>query len=232
MKKLYDTCSLLNAVDILFDNPEDEIIISSITLSELEAIKNSKKDFDVKHAARRLTSLLDANEGKYEVRPFRTAMLNDKDFVKRDLEINNDAKILATALDYAKELYPDKLHFITNDLSLKALAKLFDKWLVVSSVQYTPDDYAGYIEIICDEEKLTDFYQDLKINHFNLLINQYVILKNAENEVIDTYCWTGEENRRVSFQTFRSAMFGEVKPLKGDVYQTLLADSLAKNRIT
>ena len=163
MKKLYDTCSLLNAVDILFDNPEDEIIITSITLSELEAIKNSKKDFDVKHAARRLTALLDAHEGEYEVRLFRTSMLNDKDFIRMDLEINNDAKILAIALDYAKGLQPDKLIFVNNDLSLKSLARLFDKWLVVKSIEYTPDDYPGYLELVCDENALIDFYQNLNI---------------------------------------------------------------------
>jgi hypothetical protein len=54
MINFYDTCSLLKRVNNLFNDPEEEIIMSSITLNELENIKTSNKDYDVKIAARRL----------------------------------------------------------------------------------------------------------------------------------------------------------------------------------
>lgn len=61
----YDTCSLLLTADTLFDNPEEQIIISSVSLRELEDIKSSdKKDADVKYAARHLTRILDKNKEK------------------------------------------------------------------------------------------------------------------------------------------------------------------------
>lgn len=54
MIKFYDTSSLIKKVNSLFDNNET-FVISSITLEELENIKtSSKKDNDLKYAARHL----------------------------------------------------------------------------------------------------------------------------------------------------------------------------------
>ena len=66
--KFYDTSSLLLKVDTLFENPEEEVVISSITLKELEHIKTAtNKDADVKYAARRLLHILDEKIGNYNV---------------------------------------------------------------------------------------------------------------------------------------------------------------------
>jgi hypothetical protein len=52
--KFYDTSSLLLKANDLFEN-EEPFLISSITLHELEYIKNaSNKDPDIKYAARQL----------------------------------------------------------------------------------------------------------------------------------------------------------------------------------
>ena len=95
------------------------------------------------------------------------------------------------------------------------------------------DWYSGYEEIIIQsDEELNQLYSNLDQNWFNLYINQYAILKNSNNEIIDRLCWTGETNRRLKFKDFNSRNFGSVKPLKGDVYQLLAADSLSNNTIT
>ena len=39
----YDTSSLLLNVNHLFDNPNDKVVISSVTFQELEEIKTSTK---------------------------------------------------------------------------------------------------------------------------------------------------------------------------------------------
>lgn len=51
MKKFYDTSSLLLTTNLFEQNTEEnEIIISSITLKELEYIKtSSNKDYDIKY---------------------------------------------------------------------------------------------------------------------------------------------------------------------------------------
>ena len=65
--KFYDTCSLLLNVHHLWED-QYRIVISSITLEEIENIKTSaNKDIDVKFAARELINELDKNFGEYIV---------------------------------------------------------------------------------------------------------------------------------------------------------------------
>lgn len=53
MTKIYDTSSLLLVADDIFDKQEEKIVITSITLKELERIKTSaNKDSNIKYAAR------------------------------------------------------------------------------------------------------------------------------------------------------------------------------------
>ena len=66
-------------------------------------------------------------------------------------------------------------------------------------------------------------------NIFDLLVNEYVILQDVNGQYIDRLCWTGETHRRLNYKDFFSHWFGTVKPMKGDIYQMMLADSLANN---
>jgi predicted ribonuclease YlaK len=121
--KFYDTCSLLLKANHLFDD-NDKVVISSITLQELEDIKTSAhKDAEVKYSARQLLRTLEANKGKYEIHIFKNAMLQP--FEEKDLAINNDIKILATAFNYDYYIHPDETVFVTNDLALKTIANMF-----------------------------------------------------------------------------------------------------------
>ena len=121
--KFYDTCSLLLKANHLFDD-SNKVVISSITLQELEDIKTSAhKDAEVKYSARQLLRALEANKDKYEIHIFKNAMLQP--FEEKDLAINNDIKILATAFDYDYYIHPDETVFVTNDLALKTIANMF-----------------------------------------------------------------------------------------------------------
>ena len=63
----YDTCSLLLRVDDLF-TVEENIVISSVTLNELENIRTSAhKDESIKQTASELLRLLANNKVKYNV---------------------------------------------------------------------------------------------------------------------------------------------------------------------
>lgn len=85
---------------------------------------------------------------------------------------------------------------------------------------------------MADNEDLAFLYENLDINHFDLLINEYLIIKDRGGTVVDRLCWTGETHRRLSYKDFWSRWFGQVRPYKGDTYQMLLADTLANNQIT
>ena len=45
------------------------------------------------------------------------------------------------------------------------------------------------------------------------MINEYLIMKNRNNEIIDKLVWTGEGFRNISFTAFESKHFGKIKPL-------------------
>ena len=116
----YDTSSLLMRTNDLFDNPDEQIIISTITLKELEEIKTSmKKNEDIKYQARKLTALLDQHPDLYTVWIYDDTMLTPE---LAKFGITNDIKILATALNYDITCHPDETIFITNDLALKNIA--------------------------------------------------------------------------------------------------------------
>lgn len=228
--KFYDTSSLLLKADTLFDTQE-EIWISSITLEELEQIKTSAhKDPDVKYSARKLVQALDKHIGEYNVKLFSNGM--ESPLLEQGISINNDAKILACALSVQLMLVSDEeLVFITNDICLKHLARLFIE-NVESENEDFEDEYTGYKDIIMTEEEMTTFYSNQNENLYNLLPNQYLIVRNIDNEIVDRLCWTGEYYRHLDYGSFYSRWLGDIKPMKGDVYQSFVADSFANNKIT
>ena len=227
--KFYDTSSLLLKADTLFEDNE-KFALSSITLEELEHIKTAaNKDADVKYAARKLTHILDTHMGEYDVEIYDDNKA--KPVVKAGIYINNDAKILACALSYEKKLkIGDELAFITNDICLKHLSHLFFK--NVASVDEDADDYMGFKDIVMNEQEMTSFYTNQNENLYNLLTNEYLIIRNSDGEIVDRLCWTGENYRHLDYANFSSKWFGDVKPMKGDVYQAFVADSFTNNKIT
>lgn len=229
--KFYDTCSLLLKVDTLFEE-ENPIVISSITLNELENIKTSfNKDPDVKYAARRLLHMLAEHPEAYEVHIFNMNMLDA--ITEKALSITDDTKILATAIDYDRNCHPDETVFVTNDLALYHIANLFFPDDAIESVnEEDEDDYDGFLEITLNDDEMVNFYSNQSNNLFDLKINEYLLVYNESHDLVDTLCWTGDRYRHLNYKNFNSRHFGEVRPFKGDIYQALFADSLINNKIT
>lgn len=235
----YDTSSLIMRANNLFDDSEEKIVISSITLSELEHIKNAtNKDADIKFAARRILSLLTQNPTKYEIHIFKEYMLEVIRLL--NLPIENDTKILACAIDYDKNVHPDDTTFITNDLALYHMANLYFGADSIYQIEEDDDDYFGYKEVFLNEKEKEYFYSNPYENIFNLNVNEYLLIfddevKNLKPDSrcpIDIRCWTGEEYRSLNYGTFSSNHFGDIKPMRGDAYQACAADSLMNNTIT
>lgn len=225
--KFYDTSSLLLKVDSLFEDDEC-FAISSITLEELEHIKTAaNKDPDVKYAARKLVHLLDEYIDKYKVILYCEKY--EKPILRTGIASTNDTKILSCALHMEnKEGYA--IEFVTNDLCLKHIAKIFLN--NVSSVKEESDNYEGYMDVTMSEDEMSNFYNSQDQNHYNLLINQYLIVRDQEGHIVDKLCWTSEGYRHINYTTFSSKQFGNVKPMKDDIYQAFVADSFMNNKIT
>lgn len=227
--KFYDTSSLLLVTEEKLD---EYFIISSISLYELESIKTSRnKDYDVKMAARHILHKLFENQGKYKVIIYQPNMLEL--FGDKHFEINDDMRILASALWADRHIAPDNITFITNDLALSNIANLYFGEDSINYIKPKEDNYRGYREVFMNENEMTAFYMAPNDNCFNLLINEYLIVReSATGNIVDRLCWTGNEYRRLNFSNFKSKWFGDVRPMAGDTYQMLAADSLSNNQIT
>ena len=179
MINFYDTSSLLLKVDSLFEE-NVPFAISSITLDELENIKtSSNKDQEVKYAARKLLHILDENIEKVNIVIYTEKMLAP--ILERDLSVTNDSKILACALGLKAQ---DEVCFYTNDLALKTIARIFfDN--VASVNEDLEDDYTGFIDITLDNDEMGEFYSNFTENRFNLLYNQYLIVREESGEIVD-----------------------------------------------
>jgi predicted ribonuclease YlaK len=153
-----------------------------------------------------------------------------KPIEEKNLEITNDTKILATAIDFDTN---DETIFVTNDLALKNIANLFfGEDSIMSITDEDSDTYCGYIEVTMTDEELSQFYLDKTQNPYDVLQHQYLIIKNADGYVVDRQVWTGTEFEGLKFQAFRSTYLGDVRPKKDDTYQMLAADSFLRNKIT
>ena len=227
--KCYATCSLLEQAGHLFDSDEFTLVISSITLEELESIKTSgNKDPDVKYAARKVLTDMDEHYGAFEI-----VLYNDSygDMMMRDgISLSNDAKIIACARHFAAKHPQDEVIFVTNDLICRHIASMY---FITEKVIEEDYDYDGYKEVYLDEDGLIEFYSNQDKNLYDLFINQYLLVYDANSgDCIERLVWTGDGYRRLAYNTFASKWFGDVKPMKGDLYQSLVADSFSNNKIT
>lgn len=230
--KFYDTCSLLAKVGHLWDDDNEQIIISSTTLNELENIKTSTtKDAETKYATRKLLQELNDHPHKYTVSFWRESYLN---FLEQsDFKITNDIKIILSAKAFFGHLGGEQCVFVTNDLHCKMFAtQILQSCITIESYYEEPYAYKGYKEIQMNDEEMANMYSNLENNPCDLMVNEYLLVKDAEGNIVDKMCWTGERLRPVQYFTFNSSWFGDVKPIKGDPYQTLVADSLMNNKIT
>ena len=228
---VFDTSSLILEAYTLFEDFEN-IVIPSVCLSELENIKTSiNKDPEVKQAVSFLLKLLDENTDKYDVHIFTKSMLEPA--YEKDLEVNNDLKILMTALDYDKTRHPDETIFVSNDRSLKRIANLFFGEDSIISVKVDDENYVGYLELKLSDADMVLFYSNPNNNLYKLNINEYLIIRDLNGVIVDRLCWTGEGYRQLKYYDFPSKHFGKkMKAYPGDIYQALAVDSLFQNKIT
>lgn len=221
--KFYDTNAILKLQDKIF---EEDFIISSVTLQELEHIKVSRnKDDQVKYEARKALHLLDDNSDKYDVVVYDNAIENY--ILGKNMEITPDTKIVGSCA-FIKAM--KDVVFVTDDIACKMIArKIFN--LTVKGVNDEPVDiYKGYREISLNEQEMACFYQNLNENVLGLLTNEYLLLKDCDGNIVDKLKWDGETYQTIRSKPYKSNMFGTLKPL--DDIQSFAMDSINTNDIT
>lgn len=223
MIRFYDTNALLRNIDEI----EGVIYLSSITLQELENIKVSKnKDENTRFEARRVTRFLRDNEDRYKcivVEKKHYEMLEDK-----MLPIDNDNLIIACAYELNAD---EEVEFITNDICCYNIAKHIFGLDCFSNDIVIDNNYKGYKEVIMTDEQLAKFYGlDKKLNVFDLLHNEYLILKDTLNQPIDAYRFNGDTLVELDVKPIKSNLLGKLKAK--DFYQQIALDSFYNNKIT
>ena len=232
MTKFYDTCSLLNSYKNIFGKGE-KFYYSNISIVEIEKIKTSStKDETTKYSARKVSNLL-AKFEKIAVPIIYKSDMDKSDLISRySLPDNNDIKIIICALDMAEK---EEIEFVTTDLNCYLLAKTIG--LNVAPIKSEVDKYTGYKELVMDEDELILFYSCVMSsneNPYNLLSNEYLVIKDNNGNIIDYYKWTGEkyEETKKKIFDFSSPLLGNIKPYKGDIYQKLAMDTLMNSKIS
>lgn len=229
MTLFYDTNALLHTYDI---KSNDHFVICNLTLKELESIKqNPRKDAQVKYKARHLINWLMQNKNMYYVEKYNYNWDKDLQTIPI-LSDNTDSRIIICALRL-KNIFPD-LKFITFDSNCACVAQ--DLGLNTEYPLLKDELYVGYKEIICqNDDQLVEFYSsfnDKQSNIYDLLTNEYVIIRDKDNNVLSShkYLGIGKGYTHISEMPFDSKMFGKIKAK--DIYQQIAMDSMQYNPIT
>lgn len=194
----------------------------------MEHIKTSKnKDEEIKYRARKAIHVLDENRDKYQVVIFN----DDISDILCDYALENtpDNQICACAKYLSKK---EDIIFVTNDICCRTIAKNVFGLNCESAKKNEEIEYKGFIEKSLSEEEMAYFYENITDNIYNLLANQYIVIKNSEENIVDKLRWNGEEYQSIKYPTIKSTYFGSVKPLNGDIYQQMVLNSLSTNQIT
>lgn len=223
MKKFYDTSSLLLLQDKAFD---EHFYISNVTLSEIEHIKTSgTKSEDIKFKARKLIKLLDTN-----INEFTSLSVNPTGLDEFELQATNDNLIALTAFELNK--IDNNVVFYSDDICLKVVARNIFKLDVtsVNNIKNDVEEYQGFkVETLSDYE-MADLYQNPTNNTYNCLQNQYLLIENYDNEIVDKLKWNGERYIPISFKTIDNDFTGKIKPR--NLEQELAFDMLQDNKST
>lgn len=227
-KLFLDTNALLSLQEAAF---KENFIISQKTLEEIENIKNDiRKDGEVKYKARKIAHLLDENYGNYTVVPYDE---NIKSVLKQfNLDESPDNIILASAY---QEKNTQNILVCSDDINCKFISKNIFKLQTknVSELNLVKnlDEYKGYKDITLSDEEMSYFYLHLNQNVYDCILNEYIIIRKSDGEIVDTLKWNGEEYKKVCNKTIRSTMFGDKIKAK-DSYQALALDSIMSNTMT
>lgn len=221
MKIFLDTSSLLNLQEKAFEN---HFYISYTTLLELENIKTSQnKSDEIKFRARKIVRLLNENLDKFTTLNVNIASLNSF-----NLQLTNDNIIVLTAWELNQN--NDDVVFYTDDICLKLIAKNIFGLKVESVKNDNQIKYTGYKTVVMGEYDLANFYSSLGVNRFDCLVNEYLVIKDKNDEIVDTRKWDGKTYASLVYRNFKSRMFGAIKPL--DEIQRFAFDSINNNEIS
>lgn len=220
-----DTNALLSLGENAF---KEKFIIAQKTLEEIENIKvSNSKDGEVKYKARQISRLLDKHDGKYDVVLYSPKIkeIIDSYFLSE----TPDNIILASAYYYNSNV--SEVLVCSDDLNCKFISRnifgLPTKGVSDINLVKNLDEYLGYKELTLSDEEMSYFYCHTNENIYDCILNEYLIIKKSDGEVVDYRKWDGNEYRSVSYKQINSTFMGKIKPLNS---QQVLAFDMLQNK--
>lgn len=218
-KVVVDTNYLIEQDDLEEVVKQYKIIIPIVCLEELDSLNHNSidqaKKFKIRNAIRQIEKL--HNEIDIDVNKYDASELCDFD------EHKNDNKILLCCKR-------NETMLLTFDVAMKIKARSIGIECVEIN-QGDKEEYKGYKIVRFTDEELANWYEnDYKVNSFDLLNNQYLLIESADGEIVDKLKWTDKGYKQINKKPLQSMMFGIIKPK--DVYQELAIDSLMNDQFT
>lgn len=217
-----DTSALMECGNIIdkLHSKYDNIIVPIVVIEELDNLKTNR-DYDkatkARHAIKHI--LHNKNLIRFDLIRRIAVELTYDNTAENHYNTNDD--IIVTSAFY------NRASLCTCDLNLQIKAEA----LGVEVVECPSDIlYRGYKRVIVSDEEMAHIYSEPKDNTYNLLVNEYLIMYNEQNEFVDNLKWTDEGYKKVSYKNIKTRMFGNIKAK--DEYQACALDSLDKNEIT
>lgn len=188
---------------------KEKFIISSETLKELENIKVSQnKTEELRYKARQATRFLDTNGDLYHViitNKYHHELLDDF-----DLPVTPDNLIMSCAYDY--NINNEEIEFVSFDLLCRNIAKNIFKLNIKVIQDDNEEEYLGYKDVILNDEQMAYLYSNIDFNGFGCLVNEYLVVKNTNNEVVDKLKWDGETFVSLKYRQVNNSFSGKIKP--------------------
>lgn len=216
--------------NVLLHNAESiegyDIVLLSHVLIELDNHKSSHRG-DLAYSARKATRYIKNNRDKF------TFDLNEYDGSELGEGYTNqyqDDNILLACVteNTSKERYG----LITGDVLLQLKAESLGIEAIDPEENIEIEsDYKGYKEVEMTEDELKHVYENLDLNQWDLLENEYLLVADCfVDEIIDGFRWDGSALHKIHSKGFRTQQFGQFKPK--DFYQKATVDSILNNTVT
>ena len=226
-----DTSALLHQAGLL--EPQKELVISPLTIAELEHIKTSDNySKDMKYLAREVVRRI-MTENNFEI-----IMSNNKEVDKilkkyPFLSDINDHRILCEAELYGRERNRT-IMFLTSDAlqylfacelpHLEAIYPMGDELVLRRE-----DEWAGWGKYFPTEQEMALLYADPKVNTLHCKTNEFAEIYEGK-ELKDILTWTGSEYRPLKYNEIKNNFLNQtIRPL--NIEQKMAFDLLQNPNI-
>lgn len=212
-----DDASILQIAYEKYDN----VILSIVTIEELDNLKTNRDTIKAKKARRALDKILNMGKrikydlGRDVIEPLSSlsysGIYNPNDDIILSCAIRNNADI--STKDVAFRIKAESLEI--------QFAELYSNF----------DSYSGYKEVNLSDEEMAGLYSNPSYNSFECVTNQYLIVNDINGENVDIVKWDGHRYSPIHNKNVKTLAFGDKIKAK-DVYQRAVIDSIMTNTMT